>query len=76
MKKAECEQAIRQMCNLWAREQGFDTRSPGAHPSYYEFKNWASTQGYSRYWDFRATGGADYHAEMWFDDEFKQGWRN
>jgi hypothetical protein len=28
-----------------------------------------------RYLDFRSTAGADYDAEMWFDQELKQTWR-
>ena len=77
MKKDECEAAIRALCSQWSREKGFvNTQSTDFHPSYFEFKNWAEDKGYGRYWDFRATGGANYHAEMWFDDEFKQNWRN
>lgn len=79
MKKDDSKNAISHMFSLWENEKGFtptDKNKIEFHPSYREFKTWAENKGYGHYWDFRATGGADYHAEMWFDDYFKQSWRN
>lgn len=72
MKKAECEEAIRHLCHEWARDL---TPAQLEHPSFSAFKEWVRQKGYSRYLDFRSTMGAEYDAEMWFDQEFKQTWR-
>lgn len=45
------------------------------HPSFSDFKVWLTENGHSQYLDFRSTVGADYDAEVWFDDELKQNWR-
>ena len=77
MTKSESETAIRQLCHMWAQECGIDTRDdPDFHPSFGTFKSWLSQKGYSHYLRFRSVAGADYDAEMWFDQEFKQTWRN
>lgn len=73
MKKAECETAIRHLCHEWARGL---SEAELVHPSYSWFKSWLSDNHYSQYLDFRAVPSADYVAEMWFDQEFKQTWRN
>jgi hypothetical protein len=73
MKKPEAEKAIRALTQEWAatlREE--DRRSP----LYGDFKEWAARNGYGRCFKFRAVGGADYIAEMWFDQELGQSWRN
>lgn len=71
MKKDDAEKAIRYLCGQWANEE-----PPGDHPSFSRFKAWLRRKGYGGYLDFRSVGGADYAAEMWFDQEFKQTWRN
>jgi hypothetical protein len=69
-KKAECEKAIRSLCHVWAKDN-----PPGDHPSFSAFKRWLHAKGYGHYLNFRAVGGAEFIAEMWFDQEFKQTWR-
>ena len=75
MKKAECETAIRQLCHEWAEARGIPI-TPSDHPSFANFKSWLSERGYSRYLRFRSVAGPNYDAEMWFDQEFGQTWRN
>jgi hypothetical protein len=74
MKKSDAEQAIRQLCDEWAREAQL-TEADLKHPSYSTFKSWLSAKGYSHYLNFRSVAGADYDAELWFDQEFNQTWR-
>jgi hypothetical protein len=74
MKKSESEQAIRQLCHVWAQECGIPIG--GEQPSWGQFKSWLQTKHYSHYLNFRSSTSADYVAEMWFDEEFKQTWRN
>jgi len=75
MKQAEAESAIRSLATKWAREVGF-LRDSGEQPSYNAFRAWVQTQGYGQYLEFRSTIGAYEHAEMWFDNELGQSWRN
>jgi hypothetical protein len=75
MKKAESEHAIRRLCHEWAKECGI-LHSPVNLPRFSAFKAWIVAKGYGGYLDFRSIAGPDYHAEMWFDQEFKQTWRN
>jgi len=71
-KKGDSEKFIRYLCHEWAKGLSPDELK---HPSYLSFKEWASLKGYSHYWKFRSSVSADYDAEMWFDQEFKQMWR-
>jgi len=75
MKKADCERAIRHLCHEWAETT---KRAAGEldHPSFSAFKSWLSSSGYGHYLNFRSTAGAEYDAELWFDQELKQSWRN
>jgi len=74
-KKSECETAIRHLCHEWGRSRGIPSR-PDFQPSFADFKSWLSEKGYSHYLHFRSVAGPDYDAEMWFDQEFGQTWRN
>jgi hypothetical protein len=74
MMKAECEAAIRQLCGQWAEFRGI-SKQPEHQPSFSDFFSWVE-QNYSRYLDFRITTSVRYDVEMWFDQEFKQTWRN
>ena len=76
MKKAtkpECETAIRHLVHEW-----FDAlpNPKPDHPSWYAFKNWLGEKHYSPYLDFRSVRGADADAELWFNQELKQTWRD
>ncbi|RWE34990.1 hypothetical protein [Mesorhizobium sp.] len=75
MTKDESEKTIRHLCHVWAQECGI-ALDPTVQPSFAQFKLWLNKKGYSHYLDFRSVAGADYDAEMWFDHEFKQTWRN
>jgi hypothetical protein len=75
MKKEDCEKAIRYLCHEWAKARGIPD-PPIDQPSFSDFKAWLVEKGYSYYLNFRSVMGADYDAEMWFDQEFKQTWRN
>jgi hypothetical protein len=79
VKKAEAESAIRALCREWAEGRGIrpDPNSDplALHPSFSAFTQWVREKGYGHYLNFRSTMGAEYDAEMWFDQEFKQTWR-
>jgi hypothetical protein len=70
--KDEAEKAIRHLCHEWAKALSPDRRE---HPHFSAFKSWLGESGYSHYLTFRSRMGADYDAELWFDQEFKQTWR-
>lgn len=72
MKKSESEPIIRGLATDWFRTLPEEKRE---HPSFSAFKDWLSTKGHSHYLNFRSVAGADYDAEMWFDDELGQNWR-
>ncbi|MBR1219927.1 hypothetical protein JQ557_18105 [Bradyrhizobium sp. U87765 SZCCT0131] len=72
MKKSEAEPAIRTLATQWFNTLPADEQ---VHPSFYAFKAWLSANHYSLYLNFRSRMGADYDAEMWFDDELGQNWR-
>jgi hypothetical protein len=75
LKKAECEQAIRRLCHEWAKVLGI-VPSSELQLSFSQFKSWLRENGYSHYLDFRSVMGPEADAEMWFDQELKQAWRN
>lgn len=73
--KPDCEKAIRYLSTEWAKTQ------PGRyqtdwHPSFMVFCRWLEENGYSHYLEFRSVAGAHEDAELWFDQELKQTWRN
>lgn len=74
MPKGECEQAIRHLCHKWREERGYDN-TPEGDLSFSQFYTWIE-QNYSGYLRFRTTISVRYDVEMWFDQEFKQTWRN
>lgn len=75
MKKKECEKAIRALCSQYARARGIKMDA-ASEPIFSDFVSWLRDAGYGQYLEFRSAMGARYDAEMWFDDEFKQNWRN
>jgi hypothetical protein len=75
MKKDEAETQIRYLCHEWARHKNYSTDG-SVDPSFSEFQNWVRDQGYGSVFDFRARGGPIYYANLWFDDVFKQTWKN
>ena len=74
-KKSECETAIWHLCGEWARIRGIPKR-PDFQPSFDDFNSWLSQNGYSHYLNFRSLAGPNFDAEMWFDQEFGQTWRD
>lgn len=75
MKKDEAERAIRHLCHVWGEEVGMP-RAPDSEPNFYRFKAWLRENGHGHYLTFRSVRGADADAELWFDEEFLQTWRN
>jgi len=73
MKKPDYEKAIRAICHQWRAAEDL-SEAQLAHPSFSDFKSWMLAKGYGSYLEFRSTQDAD--AELWFDQEFKQTWRN
>jgi len=75
MKRTEAEKAIRYLVHCWAKATGIRPGSVGL-PSFHDFKRWAEEQGYSGYFSFRSRMGPLEDAELWFDQELRQTWRN
>ena len=48
---------------------------PEKQPSFLEFYQWLEER-HGAYLRFTARAGVQYMIEMWFDQEFKQTWRN
>ena len=70
--KPESEQIVRRLCHDWLRAQ------PGArreHPSFTDFRTWLEAR-YPGVLSFRSRAGPLYDAEMWFDRELGQSWRD
>lgn len=70
--KWESEQIVRWTCHDWLREQPEAERE---HPSFANFRAWLETRCPSVF-TFRSRADPLYDAEMWFDDELRQRWRN
>jgi hypothetical protein len=75
MKKTDAEKAIRHLCHEWARVTGLPN-PPVEQPSFAKFRSWLNENGYSNYLSFRSSISPLYDAELWFDQEFKQTWRD
>lgn len=75
VKKSEAEPAIRKLCHFWGDEMGIP-REPDSNPSFLSFLGWLDSKGYGHYLEFRSVRGARADAELWFDQEFRQMWRN
>jgi hypothetical protein len=73
MKKAEAEKAIRFLSHTWFTGLPADDKK---YPSFYTFRSWLREEGHGACLEFKSTMGADYDAEMWFDDALAQNWRN
>jgi hypothetical protein len=74
MTKQESEKAIRYLCTEWAKLRGIQI-PPIEQPSFSDFYSWVR-ENYGHYLTFRSTLSVSDHVEAWFDDEFKQNWRN
>jgi hypothetical protein len=72
MKKSECERGIKSLSIDWFATLSMEKQE---HPSFYDFKRWLEANGHQGYLNFRSRMGADYDAELWFDQVLKQSWR-
>ncbi|WP_139221185.1 hypothetical protein [Bosea sp. OK403] len=72
--QADAEAHIRRLCKVWADERGIPHAATNP-PSFLAFSQWMDEKGYSHVFSFRATIGAKQMAEMWFDQELGQMWR-
>ncbi len=70
MKKSDAEKIVRTSCHDWFQEAGRPD-----FPSFYDYARWAE-QRWSGLFSFKSTIGARENAEIWFDQELKQTWRN
>lgn len=75
MNKSDAESSVRHLCHVWGDEVGI-SRAAESEPSFLTFKSWLDQKGYGHYLNFRSVRGASADAELWFDEEFKQQWRN
>lgn len=73
MTKTECERAIRQLCHQWKRTHHANLGNQDVRFS--DFRAWLE-QHHAELLQFRSVMPAMDLAEMWFDDEFRQTWRN
>ena len=74
MTKKESEKAIRYLCGEWAKLRGIQI-SPTEQPSFSDFYYWVQEK-HNSVLEFRSTLPVSEQLEAWFDDEFKQKWRN
>jgi len=74
MKKSEAEQAIRYLCGVWGDSVGI-MPDPAASPCFPAFMRWMR-DNHPQYLKFRTTTSVSDDVERWFDQEFKQTWRN
>lgn len=74
MKKNEAEQAIRYLCTVWGNAVGVGP-DPRVQPDFTAFMRWMR-DNHSGYLEFRTTTSVSDDVERWFDQEFKQTWRN
>jgi hypothetical protein len=70
--KPESERIVRRLCHDWLVEQPEAKRD---HPSFTAFRTWLEGR-YPGVFSFRSHAGPLYDAEMWFDRELGQSWRN
>jgi len=75
--KPEAEKAIRSLATKWFKHAhpGISDRST-VMPSFEDFVSWARDAGYGHNFEFRSSIGQMEDAELWFDQELKQTWRN
>jgi len=70
--KSESERIVRRLCHVWLGEQ---PESEWEHPSFTSFRPWLEGR-YPGVFSFRSRAGPLYDAEVWFDRELRQSWRN
>lgn len=73
MKKSDAEPLIRSLCHAWKAEC-FPAASE-QDLSFSDFARWARER-HPMLFEFRSTMGAMHDAQHWFDQEFRQTWRN
>jgi hypothetical protein len=71
--KAECECAIRHLCHQWKRT--YHDSLPNQNLRFSDFLAWLE-QSHPELLRFRSVMPPVDIAEMWFDQEFRQTWRN
>ncbi|ODU81097.1 MAG: hypothetical protein ABT14_18335 [Pelagibacterium sp. SCN 63-17] len=71
MTKPEAEKYIRWACQEWRRTEAVGIEPLDLHFS--QFRRWLLARKPDAL-DFRARGGADYIAELWFDQEMNLTW--
>lgn len=77
VKKAEAEKAVRSLATQWFHEVHPGVADPSTVlPSFDDFILWLRFRGYGHFLEFRSTIGLRDNAEMWFDQELRQTWRN
>ena len=70
--KSESEQIVRRLCHDWLKEQAISERE---HASFASFRTWLEARC-PGVLSFRSRAGPLYDAEIWFDRELRQSWRN
>jgi hypothetical protein len=74
MTKPESEKAIRYLCTEWVKLRGIQM-PPTEQPSFSDFFSWVQ-ENHGACLSFRSTLSVRDQVEAWFDDVFKQKWRN
>lgn len=74
MKKDEAEKGIRHLCYKWGELRNV-VPDPAVQPNFSDFMSWVR-ENYPAYLDFRSTMPVADVVESWFDQEFRQTWRN
>ena len=74
MRIDEAERGIRHLCGTWRKAAGLEGTA-NSELSFTDFLGWIHRH-HPEYLSFRSTMGVEYMVELWFDQEFKQTWRN
>jgi hypothetical protein len=70
--KSESKQIVCRECHDWLAGTPEAKRE---HPSFTDFRTWLEAR-YPRVFSFRSSINPLYDAELWFDRELGQSWRN
>jgi hypothetical protein len=75
MRKGDAKAAFEQMFSEWQSEEGIMVPLKD-NVSFSKFCSWVEKKHYSLYFNFRSVAGSRNDVEKWFDQHFKQTWRN
>lgn len=76
MKKADAKREIEKLFEVWKTEMDVKPQGPYGLMEAAYFITWLKKGPHAHLLKFRATMGAEWCVEHWFDEYFRQSWRN